>query len=149
MFRVYLKKQSPRCALWKKAVLRNFAKFTGKYLCQSLFFNKVAGFPVNFAKFLRTTFFAELLRWLLLYLHLNLKNSFVILWYLIQDHWNMIIDQLYDITKERKKNCCFPRKHILFDIYPCLHLNQGRFRKVKQFIYLILFVYYFKTVIIC
>ena len=27
----------------KKGVLRNFAKFTGKHLCQSLFFNKVAG----------------------------------------------------------------------------------------------------------
>ena len=27
----------------KKEVLRNFAKFAGKYLCQSLFFNKVAG----------------------------------------------------------------------------------------------------------
>ena len=55
----------------EKGVLRNFAKFTGKYLCQSLFFNKVAGlrsatlfkkrlrhrcFPVNAAKFLRTPF---------------------------------------------------------------------------------------------
>ena len=27
----------------RKGVLRNFAKFTGKHLCQSLFFNKVAG----------------------------------------------------------------------------------------------------------
>ena len=27
----------------KKGVLRNFAKFARKYLCQSLFFNKVAG----------------------------------------------------------------------------------------------------------
>ena len=27
----------------KKSVLRNFAKFTGKHLCQSLFFNKVTG----------------------------------------------------------------------------------------------------------
>ena len=27
----------------KKGVLRNFAKFTGKHLCQSLFFNKVGG----------------------------------------------------------------------------------------------------------
>ena len=27
----------------KKGVLRNFTKFTGKYQCQSLFFNKVAG----------------------------------------------------------------------------------------------------------
>ena len=30
-----------RCSI-KKGVLRNFAKFTGKHLCQSLFFNKVA-----------------------------------------------------------------------------------------------------------
>ena len=29
--------------LCKKGVLKNFAKFTGKHLCQSLFFNKVAG----------------------------------------------------------------------------------------------------------
>ena len=65
----------------KKGVLGNFAKFTGKHLCQRLFFNKVAGlkpatllkkslwhrcFPVNFAKFLRTPFFTEHLRWLLL-----------------------------------------------------------------------------------
>ena len=27
----------------QKGVLRNFAKFTGKHLCQRLFFNKVAG----------------------------------------------------------------------------------------------------------
>ena len=27
----------------KKGVVRNFAKFTGKHMCQSLFFNKVAG----------------------------------------------------------------------------------------------------------
>ena len=52
---------------YKKDVLENFAKFTGKHLCQILFFNEVAGpatllkkrlwhrcFPVNFAKFLRT-----------------------------------------------------------------------------------------------
>ena len=53
----------------KKGVLRNFTKFTGKHLCQRLFFNKVVGlrlatllkkslwhrcFSVNFAKFLRT-----------------------------------------------------------------------------------------------
>ena len=55
----------------RKAVLRNFAKFTEKHLCQSVFFNKVAGlspatlfkkklwhrcFLVDFAKFLRTPF---------------------------------------------------------------------------------------------
>ena len=55
----------------KKGDLRNLAKFTGKHLCQSLFFNKVAGlrpatllkkrlwrryFPVNFVEFLKTLF---------------------------------------------------------------------------------------------
>ena len=53
----------------QKGVLRNFAKFTGKQLCQSLSFNKVAGlrrFPVNFAKFLKTLFLTEHLWWLLL-----------------------------------------------------------------------------------
>ena len=34
----------------KKGVLRNFTKFTGKHLCQSLFFNKVAGQACNFIK---------------------------------------------------------------------------------------------------
>ena len=62
---------------FKKGVLTNFVKFTGKHLCQSLFFNKVAGlllkkghwhrcFPVNIAKFLRTPFLTEHPRWLLL-----------------------------------------------------------------------------------
>ena len=32
----------------KKDVLINFAKFTGKYLCQILFFNKVAGLSLQF-----------------------------------------------------------------------------------------------------
>ena len=34
----------------KKGVLRNFAKFTRKHLCQSLFFDKVAGLACNFIK---------------------------------------------------------------------------------------------------
>ena len=55
----------------KKGILKNFTKFIVKHRCQNLFFNKVAGlrsatifkirpwhrcFPVNFAKFLRTSF---------------------------------------------------------------------------------------------
>ena len=42
----------PRCSVIK-GVFKNFAKFIGKHLCQSLFFNKVADL-LNFAKFLRT-----------------------------------------------------------------------------------------------
>ena len=55
----------------RKGFLKSFTKFTGKHLCQSLFFNKFAGlrattllkkrlwhrgFPVNFVKFLRKSF---------------------------------------------------------------------------------------------
>ena len=36
-----MQKQSPKAL--EIGVLENFAKFTGKYLCESLFFNKVAG----------------------------------------------------------------------------------------------------------
>ena len=62
----------------KKVILKNFAKFTGIHLCQSLFFNKVTDTACNFnieealaqvfyfTKFLRTIFFKEHLQWRLL-----------------------------------------------------------------------------------
>ena len=69
-----------RCSV-KMVLLGVFAKFTGKHLCQSLFFNKVGGlrpatslktrpwhrcFLVNFAKILRTSFIIAHLWWLFL-----------------------------------------------------------------------------------
>ena len=62
----------------RKRVLKNFAKFTGKHLCQSLFFNKVAGlgpgacnvikkeilaqvFSCDLCEISKNTFFTELL----------------------------------------------------------------------------------------
>ena len=82
-----------RCSV-KKGVLRHFANFTEKHLCQSLFFNKVAGlgrpqacnfvkketlaqvFSVNFAKFLRTPFLQNTSGGLLLQ-----KNQFLFITY--------------------------------------------------------------------
>ena len=79
-----LSRSSRQEVFCKKDVLRNFAKFTGKHLCQSFFFNKVAGlrlaallkkklwhrcFRVNFAKFLRTSILTEHLCWLLLIIY--------------------------------------------------------------------------------
>ena len=77
-------KVAARGVLWKKVVvLRNFAKFSWKHLCEIPFLNKVASlrpatlfkkrlwhrcFHVNFAKFLRTPFLTEHFWWLLLYL---------------------------------------------------------------------------------
>ena len=85
LFQIYLWPQtfgSSRPEVFcRKGVLRNFAKLTGKHLSQSLLFTKAASlrpatllekrlwrrcFPVNFVKFLRTLFFTEHLRWLLL-----------------------------------------------------------------------------------
>ena len=51
----------------KKGAPGNFAKFTGKHLCQSLkkeLWRRC--FPVNFVKFLRPPFLTEHLWWLLL-----------------------------------------------------------------------------------
>ena len=53
-------KAATRGVLQKKGVLRNFAKFTGKHLCQRLFFNKVAGlFSCEFCEISKSTFFTE------------------------------------------------------------------------------------------
>ena len=72
----------------KNGVLWNFAKFTGNHLCQSFSFMNVSSlrppatllkkrlwhrcFPVNFVKYLRTPFFTEHLRWLLLHVIIKL-----------------------------------------------------------------------------
>ena len=67
----YASEAATRDVLYKKGVLKTFAKFTGKHLYKSLFLIKLEAqacnlikketlaqvFPVNFAKFLRTSFF--------------------------------------------------------------------------------------------
>ena len=42
-----MQKQPPEVLFKEKGVLRNFAEFTGKHLCQILFFNKVLGLMLN------------------------------------------------------------------------------------------------------
>ena len=49
LFLIYDRSSHWRCSV-KNGVLRNFAKFTGKPLCQSFFFNKVASIACNFIK---------------------------------------------------------------------------------------------------
>ena len=41
-------------AVARRCSVRNFAKFTGKHLCQSLFFNKVAGLRPQACNFIKT-----------------------------------------------------------------------------------------------
>ena len=46
-------RSSQRMCCVRKGVLRNFTKFTGKHLCSSLFFNKVAGLSLQPATLLK------------------------------------------------------------------------------------------------
>ena len=44
---------------FKMGVLKNFAIFTGKHLCQSLFFNKVAGLKPQACDFIKKETLAQ------------------------------------------------------------------------------------------
>ena len=59
----------PSVVFYEKCVLKNFAKFAGKHLCQSLFFNKekkketlAQVFSSKFCEISMNTFFTEQLR---------------------------------------------------------------------------------------
>ena len=83
IFRVYFSRGNQPEVFCKKGFLESFAKFTGKFPCQSLFFLRPATFlkkrlwhrcfPRNFAKFVRTPSLTEHLRWLLLFLTMPKK----------------------------------------------------------------------------
>ena len=74
MFRLTYFTEEATGAVLKKVVLKNFAKFTGKNLHHSLFFNKVADlslaqvFCCRFCKIFKNIFLVEHLWWLLLIL---------------------------------------------------------------------------------
>ena len=53
-----MQKQSSE-VVCKKGVLGNFAKFTGKHLCQSLFFNKVARLRSQAGNFIKKETLAQ------------------------------------------------------------------------------------------
>ena len=54
----YKKKQPPE-VFCEKGVHRNFTKFIGEYLCQSLFFNKVAGLRPQACNFIKKETMAQ------------------------------------------------------------------------------------------
>ena len=99
-----------RCSV-RTNVLTNFAKFTGKRLCLSLFFNKVAGlrhrrFPVNFAKFLGTTFLqntsGRLLLWFVVNFMKHLRKTFLKNTSLTHNLMNLFLSPLYFDTAKAK-----------------------------------------------
>ena len=84
---IHAQKQPPE-VFYKKGVLESLTKFTGKRLCQSLFFIKLEAwgfikkrlwhrcFPVNFEKCLRTLPWQNTSEWLLLHTDSYLDRHF-------------------------------------------------------------------------
>ena len=113
----------------EKGALRNFTKFTGKHLCQSLFFNKVARgllslrpatslkkrlwqrcFPLNFVKFLITFFLQSTSGGSFLYLNFIKKSK-------------CILKQIRRI--EKHKCSCQARLHMCSQVWQekCQHYS--------------------------
>ena len=122
---------------YKKSVLRNFVKFTGKHMCQSLFFNKVAGLrPANLLKrgtlaqvfsyefceiFSNTFFLTKHLRWLLVLGHCkNFKNfSFPIIFKHIQQ-WKKTLIHKRNIFLPRHLRICETFEKVRNKVLPSL-----------------------------
>ena len=122
----FIFRSGSRCSLqevfYKKGVHRNFTKFTGKNLCQSLFFNKVAGlrpatllkkwlwhrfFPVNFAKFLRTPYFTKHLWWLLLWFETTreLFSTNIYLFKVSNRNTKKRCENMFKVNNENTERC--------------------------------------------
>ena len=105
----------------KKAVLRDFPKFTRKHLCQSLFIRSATlfkkrpcslVFPVNFAKFGRTPFLTEHLQWLLLVLQNRCSYKFPNIHQkisVLKSLFNTVRDlKAHNFNKKDTQHKCFP-----------------------------------------
>ena len=129
----------------RKGALKNFPKFTGKHLCQSLFYNKVAGlgsstlfkkrpwhrcFPLNFAEFLTTPFLIEHLRCLFLYLRQSYKYVFwCLLLYLRQSYKYVFCYMAFD------KAYIHQTKLSLFSVFVQIRVSLRKFcDKMKPFL---------------
>ena len=64
-FLMSIKQKQPPDVFYKKVVLINFAKFKGKHLYQSLFFNKVATLRSRACNFIKNETLAQVLLWVL------------------------------------------------------------------------------------
>ena len=94
---------------YKKGALRNFAKFLGKHLCQSLFCNKVAGLrlvtgnvsfqlSINFAKNIcELSLWLSLSRHSLTYTNIIILRHFFIWYYILLLHLGLLMSYLCDM----------------------------------------------------
>ena len=122
-----------KCSI-KKGVFKNFVKFTGIHLCQSLFFNKVAGlkpvtllkkrpwhrhFALNFAKFFKNTFFTEYLWTIAFAYHKNIHYHHHQLFSQKAHLWCLSVFNWVEQTKNTFKKSSFSD----IKVYVCLNVS--------------------------
>ena len=118
----FLYRSSRQSCSMKKCVLRNFTKFTGKHLCQSLFFNKVAG--LRLFSFLQDCF------WFFLFYRTPLDHCFLL--YLNLNEYPFLIDLFWLISSlftlfRWFSNSLSPSRHFRFISFTCVtYLNKPK-----------------------
>ena len=119
--------KKPLEVFFKKDVLKNFAKFTGKHLCQSLFYNKVADmrpatllkkrlvqfFSMNISTFLRTPILKNICGRLLLKIVVNLFRALI----RVRSELFCKAGVLINITKFTENVCHWKFSGILCEIF--------------------------------
>ena len=124
-----------KCSI-KKGVFKNFVKFTGIHLCQSLFFNKVAGlkpvtllkkrpwhrhFALNFAKFFKNIFSQNTSGRLLL--HTTKTFTIITINYFHKKHIFDVYQYLIELNKQKTplKSLPFPTLKSMYVSMSPLH----------------------------
>ena len=117
-----IQKQPPEM-FCKKGVLINFAKFTGKHLCQTLFFNKVAGATCVFSRIcyfsrpglillrrIITPHHTKVFLWLAVfvidefYITMFLNRSFKVIWVFKYKDWSAYLRKYLKFDINNKKD---------------------------------------------
>ena len=107
----------------RKGVLRNFAKFTGKHMCQSLFFNKVER--------LRP---ATLLKKRLLHrcFPVNFEKFFIAFWQGPKYTFNISHEKKFSMQKQYSHH--FSTFYLLLRLWNCTYFNIPIFHCLKDFL---------------
>ena len=130
--------------LSKKGVLRNFAKFTEKHLCRSLFFNKVAGLrlatllkkrlclrPATYSEHL---FYRTPLDDFFCVLNMPRYFTFHISLEVLCDNWDNKVAHLQKLANQSVLNGArVVEKWLNSSFRACLHETQSKLRPVWDF----------------
>ena len=123
--RIFFRRNHRRCSI-KKAVLKNFAKFTGKQLKACNFIKKRLQhrcFPVNIAKFLRTPILKNICKPLLLIflIPLGITASAKKVRCLTTHFLSMFlfIKQPLEVCCKKAETCNFIKKETPTQVFPC------------------------------